>query len=597
MQGGVILTIVPLLSLGADQTAKLQCLVDANQLPVDIYHLDEYRSVDVNQSLCRLLNALTDSSVTVFLFSSPQKLLSREWSRCLEALVKRGSVPLTVCIDECHLYAQFGAEFRAEFHAMKGCLFGPIIQYRPTTPILFLTATASTTVLEDLEELTGLSFDRTELLWSASPSSVARRQVYMDIHPRESPLAPFKAEIRRRYGRPSGHSEAGVVPKQKLIFYSNSRKRLMRYKELICTFLDEEAYSFDAIIVHGELFREQKFHNIETFCMQHDLSTIDAVTGKTISFVPRILFSTAGVAGAGLDNSDVRSVHRDGYPPTLLDYIQEGGRPARYPGALSSDNRYHVNISWQSFCSLLFRIYIVPVIEAERKEADRIENERQAHELQAQHGSTRISTANLSQQSLQAPSIPSAGAMAASTLLLCDQLAARQYSNLLSVLKVIHLYPGCLHNKLEQACVNPFVATCHQPLPCGDACFYCSNAPARKTIYQPVVRSGLSSLLIDLFIKNPGPVDSWLVHSIYTTLSTYVQPETGAGFNQLVFSSDRKTIKVQEIQLVLLQLFAAHILEPRLIGKKLCCALTTDASGNPNVNHDDFWAGMTLLQA
>ena len=108
----------------------------------------------------------------------------------------------------------------------------------------------------------------------------------------------------------------------------------MRYKELVSTFLDEEAYSFDVIIVHGLLFREQKFHNIQTFCMQQDLSTMDPATGKTILFAPRILFSTAGVAGAGLDNADIRSVHRDGYPPTLLDLIQEGGRPARYPGAL-----------------------------------------------------------------------------------------------------------------------------------------------------------------------------------------------------------------------------------------------------------------------
>jgi hypothetical protein len=47
----------------------------------------------------------------------------------------------------------------------------------------------------------------------------------------------------------------------------------MRYKELVSTFLDEEAYSFDVIIVHGSLFREQTFHNIQTFCMQQDLST------------------------------------------------------------------------------------------------------------------------------------------------------------------------------------------------------------------------------------------------------------------------------------------------------------------------------------
>ena len=179
IQGGVTLTIVPLLSLGADQTAKLQSLSDSNQLPVQIYHLDEYRASDANRSLCRLLHGLTDDTVTIFLFASPQKLLSRDWTDCIGSLIKRQSVPFTLCIDECHLYAQFGAEFRAEFHAMKDRLFAPILKYRPMMPIIFLTATASTTVLDDLEELTSLSFDRTNILWSAIPSSVARRQVYL----------------------------------------------------------------------------------------------------------------------------------------------------------------------------------------------------------------------------------------------------------------------------------------------------------------------------------------------------------------------------------------------------------------------------------
>jgi hypothetical protein len=102
-------------------------------------------------------------------------------------------------------------------------------------------------------------------------------------------------------------------------------------------------------------------------------------------------------------------------------------------------------------------------------------------------------------------------------------------------------------------------------------------------------------LLIDVFIKNPGPVESRVVHKIYSTLSKYVHPGSNVGFNQLVFSSARKTIKVQEIQLVLLQLFAARILEPKLVGKQLCCALTTDATGNPNVNNDAFWSGLSLL--
>jgi hypothetical protein len=80
--------IIPLLSLGADQTAKLQSLSDCKQLPVQIYHLDEYWARDANRSLCHLINELTDATITIFLFASPQELLSREWSDCIGSLIK-----------------------------------------------------------------------------------------------------------------------------------------------------------------------------------------------------------------------------------------------------------------------------------------------------------------------------------------------------------------------------------------------------------------------------------------------------------------------------------------------------------------------------
>ena len=202
-----------------------QSLPDSNQFPVQVYHLDKYRARDANCSFCCLINELTDATVTIFLFASPQKLLSREWYDCIGSLIKQQSVPFSLCVDECHLYAQFGAEFHAKFHGIKALLFAPICRYPPMMPIMFLTATASTTVLDDLKDLTGLSFDRMDLLWSTATSSVVRRQVYFDIESRESPLSPLKADIRMRYGRPSVEGGSGtVLPMDKLIFYSNSRK-------------------------------------------------------------------------------------------------------------------------------------------------------------------------------------------------------------------------------------------------------------------------------------------------------------------------------------------------------------------------------------
>ena len=165
-------------------------------------------------------------------------------------------------------------------------------------------------------------------------------------------LSHLKADIRRRYGRPSVNDSSGtVLPKDKLIFYSNSRKRLMRYKELVSTFLGEEAYSFDVIIVHGSLFREQTFHNIQTFCMQQHLSTMDPVLANRFCLRLGYFFPWPALLELVL------------IMPTLHYLIQEGGRPAQYHRALPSDNRYHGNISWQSFCSLFFWIYVAPLAD------------------------------------------------------------------------------------------------------------------------------------------------------------------------------------------------------------------------------------------
>jgi hypothetical protein len=60
IQSGVTVTILPLLSLGADQTAKLQSLAGASHLPIKLYHLDKYRAGDANRSLRRLIHQLTE---------------------------------------------------------------------------------------------------------------------------------------------------------------------------------------------------------------------------------------------------------------------------------------------------------------------------------------------------------------------------------------------------------------------------------------------------------------------------------------------------------------------------------------------------------
>ena len=74
---GIILTIVPLLSLAADQTEKMNGLIAKLGFPIDhlikAYNLDTLRNRDSNIALLSKLRAVSPGDdKTIFLFSSPQ---------------------------------------------------------------------------------------------------------------------------------------------------------------------------------------------------------------------------------------------------------------------------------------------------------------------------------------------------------------------------------------------------------------------------------------------------------------------------------------------------------------------------------------------
>ena len=77
---GIVLIIIPLLSLSADQIRKF---CDANQAfgSVDVYHLDELSqaSYSKRQELLEMFSALKNKTLsTLFLFSSPQFLIKQD---------------------------------------------------------------------------------------------------------------------------------------------------------------------------------------------------------------------------------------------------------------------------------------------------------------------------------------------------------------------------------------------------------------------------------------------------------------------------------------------------------------------------------------
>lgn len=146
MCGGVVLTIVPLLSLSADQTAKVnKAISDLSLSHADCYNLDVERNPGFNEDLRRRLESLDpETDESIFLFSSPQNITqSAAWQKTIRIMLQKRTLSF-IAVDECHLFASQGMEFRGEFYGLQEALFSSVTNHASSSvPILFMTATAT----------------------------------------------------------------------------------------------------------------------------------------------------------------------------------------------------------------------------------------------------------------------------------------------------------------------------------------------------------------------------------------------------------------------------------------------------------------------
>jgi superfamily II DNA helicase RecQ len=112
---GVTINIAPLLSLSADQHSKF---MQKRQTPqVFSLHLDAYRTTSQQKEICALLLGVASHgslSTSVVVFSSAQAFTDNPIYRAMLHSILNMKLVL-VCIDEVHLFVQFGLWFRSEF--------------------------------------------------------------------------------------------------------------------------------------------------------------------------------------------------------------------------------------------------------------------------------------------------------------------------------------------------------------------------------------------------------------------------------------------------------------------------------------------------
>lgn len=267
MLPGITVVITPLVALMRDQVSRLQTL----KIKAEYLHS--------GMSSGKIIEALDNCLYGEYklLYVSPERLVSETFLRRITNM----NVSLIV-VDESHCVCQWGYDFRPNY--LK------IADFRthfPDTPVLALTATATTEVVADIQDK--LMFRQPAKLFQRS---FYRKNLSYVVKPTTDKLSDLVNILNSVKG-------SGLV-------YVRSRKKAKLYCDLLNENGIDAAY-FHAGLSHDSKVKKQKaWMNNET----------------------RIMVCT-NAFGMGIDKEDVRIVVHPELPTALEDYYQEAGRAAR----------------------------------------------------------------------------------------------------------------------------------------------------------------------------------------------------------------------------------------------------------------------------
>ncbi len=264
---GICIVISPLIALMKDQVKNLQKLgINA----VAIYSGMPYKDID------RILDNCVHGGVR-FLYISPERLASE----LLVERVKRMKVSL-LAVDEAHCISQWGYDFRPSYLNIA-----EIREHMPRTPLIALTATATTPVVKDIQEK--LCFGKQSKVFQ---KSFARDNLAYVVLYEENKNIKLLDILRKVKG-------SGVV-------YVRNR----RATKEIAYYLNKNKISAD--YYHAGRPNEER----------------EKIQDDWINDKLRIMVAT-NAFGMGIDKPNVRVVVHLMLPDNLEAYFQEAGRGGR----------------------------------------------------------------------------------------------------------------------------------------------------------------------------------------------------------------------------------------------------------------------------
>ncbi|XP_069133620.1 ATP-dependent DNA helicase Q1-like [Argopecten irradians] len=276
---GVTLVVSPLVSLMEDQVMALESLgVDATMLNA---------SVDKTK-VTAIQNSMVDKNSSLkLLYVTPEKLAkSKRFMNKLEKMYQMGRFSRLV-IDEVHCCSQWGHDFRPDYKFL-----GIMKRQFPEVPILGLTATATTNVLEDVKKILSIPHC---LVFKASFN---RPNLYYEIRPKPSGSKDALDEIQRLI-KTKFDGMSGIV-------YCFSRKE----SEDVAKGLDERGIKAGSY--HSDMTATQR-SRVHKLWLANKIKVVVA----TVAF------------GMGIDKPDVRFVIHHSLSKSMENLYQESGRAGR----------------------------------------------------------------------------------------------------------------------------------------------------------------------------------------------------------------------------------------------------------------------------
>ena len=268
MLDGPVLIISPLLSLMQDQVDQLKKLGEKNVIAFNSFLSQPDK-----------MNALEYLSFYKFIFISPEMLATKVFQERFKQVRYA-----FIVVDEAHCLSQWGFDFRPDYLRLK-----EFLNDIPKTPIVALTATATTQVMKDIKHY----------LMMASPfkyiQSVDRPNIKL--------MKKHFEERREKKAWLIEHIQSTAGPG---IVYMQSKRRADELAdELIQRGIACASY-------HAGLDNEDR-----QFIQQQFLN-------GTLNWV-----IATNAFGMGVHKGDIRQVIHESMPATVANYLQEIGRAGR----------------------------------------------------------------------------------------------------------------------------------------------------------------------------------------------------------------------------------------------------------------------------